>query len=468
MNFISLKELCDLVEISLSRSSYEYKLYSGLRHGKFRNDQEAQRQLYGNQKHGANYYSQIKTKLKTRLINSFYSSDITIHNKAQEQYHQAHKLFCIAEELIGRRKANAGVSLMKESLKLSKSLGLTSIATLSAQRLAFYYGTLGDEPKAFLKYKKIFSDLSEKANIENELRLAYVEVSSFFNNRWGGGEEIHEIASRHLERLSHPLVFKDVKLCQIYYNIKVIGLQAKSEWKQVVDSCGEAINAIMKANPKAPFQILATFKIMAASSYIQLQRYSDADETIVNTLAQDVNAINRQVLNFFFFISKLNQFDLVAARNIYDEAQDAIQSMPEKIFENWRIAWAYYAFIANEPVRVGKLMNEVPIYSKDKEGSNFAILIVQLLNYLKEGKIGFVIDRMDSLSRYKRRYLKKDPRAAAFVALLSCLSKGNFSREKVETLSASHLEKLQAEFSISDIELVRYELLWGKVLELLD
>ena len=142
--------------------------------------------------------------------------------------------------------------------------------------------------------------------------------------------------------------------------------------------------------------------------------------------------------------------------------------MPEKIIENWRIAWAFYAFLASEPVKVGKLMNEVPLYSKDKEGSNFAILIAQLLNYLKEGKKGVVIDKMDSLNRYKRRYLKKDPRGAAFVALLSCLSKGNFNREKVEMLSAPHLEKLKAEHSISDIELVRYELLWEKVLELLD
>ncbi|MCB9288895.1 MAG: hypothetical protein H6560_16425 [Lewinellaceae bacterium] len=207
---------------------------------------------------------------------------------------------------------------------------------------------------------------------------------------------------------------------------------------------------------------------MAASSYIQLQKYPDADETITNALFQDVNVINRQVLNFYFLISKLNQLDLISARSIYDKAQRSLQGMPEKIIENWRIAWAFYAFLASEPVKVGKLMNEVPLYSKDKEGSNFAILIAQLLNYLKEGKKGVVIDKMDSLNRYKRRYLKKDPRGAAFVALLSCLSKGNFNREKVEMLSAPHLEKLKAEHSISDIELVRYELLWEKVLELLD
>ncbi len=457
-----------MVEIPLSRGSFEYKLYSGLRKGVFRNDQEAQSRLYGNRKHGAAYYSQLKTKLKARLVNSFYASDAATQNKAQEQYHQAHKLFCIADELMGRRKANAGAALMKESLKLSRALGLTSIATLSAQRLAFYYGTIGNDPKAFLKFKELYSGLSEKANIENELRLAYVETSGFFNNRWGGGEEIYEIARRHTERLSHPLVFEDAKLCQIYYNIRIIGLQAKSAWEEVVAACDEAIDALLKANPKAPFQLLANFKIMAASAFIQLQQYAKADETIAQALSRDVNAINRQVLNFYLFVSKLNQFELAAARDIFEKAQQSARGMPEKIVENWRIAWAYYAFMASEPARVGKLMNEVPLYSRDKEGSNFAILIVQLLNYLKEGKKGFVIDRMDSLGRYKRRYLKKDPRGAAFVALLSCLSKGSFRREKVERLAAPHLEKLKSEHSISDIELVRYELLWEKVLKLLD
>ena len=467
MNFIALKEFCEFVEITFREGSYEQKLYNGLRRGRFRNDREAQKALYGGQKHGASYYSQTKTKLKGRLLDAYYSSGIVTENKGQEKYHKTHQLFCIAEELMARGKTQAGATLMKEALKLSESIGLLSIATLATQKLAFYSGTIGSDPKEFLKYKKAYEGLTKRASVENELRLAYVEVNSYFNTRWRGGKDIFDTANQHLARLSSPIVFEDAKLCQIYYNIKAIGLQAISKWERVIESCDEAIRAILKANPNAPFHLLATFKIMEASSYIQLRKYTKADQMIAEALTRDANVINRQVLNFYLFISKLNQFDFPAAKKIYSENQSEVEGMPEKIIENWRIAWAYYAFMASEPVKVGKLMNELPIYSKDKEGTNFAILVAQVANYLKEGNRGVVIDRMDSLSRYKRRYLKNDPRGSAFVTLLSCLVKGSFDLEKVEALSQPALQCLKSESAISEIEMVPYEVLWEKVLAML-
>ena len=276
------------------------------------------------------------------------------------------------------------------------------------------------------------------------------------------------MAQRYLAEARSPIALQDVKLSQLYFKIEVLGYQAASNWEKVADSCEAAVSHLKLLPGKKPYAVFFTFEIGAVSAFLQMRRYLDADEAISRSVVKVPKGhLNWSLLMLYLFISKLNQLQLEEVKKVYAVVTPFLDKMQAAMAENWRIAWAYYAFMAAAPVQVGKFMNEVPIYSKDKEGSNCAILIAQLIHYLKEGKRGFVIDRMDGLNRYKRRYLPGDLRTAAFVGLLSCLVKGSFNREKVDRLSGPYLERLHAEQSISDIELVRYELLWEKVLEML-
>lgn len=457
------------MSLSFPDKTYEARLYQGARKGVFRDDRHAASFLYKDRKFAGQYYRQVKSKLKKRLLDAFYASEMEYANEFQKGYHEAHKTFCIAEELIGRNMRKSGIQLMKEALRLAESHGANSVACFAARALVSHYGAMEADKVQFQKFKEKYQLLSEKNMIEDKLRLAYADVAGCFKNRWTGGEEIKDMAQEYLAGVNSTAALEDVKLSQLYFKIEALGYQAASYWEKAIESCKAAVNHLKQLPGKKPYSVFFTFEIGAISAYLQLMRYEDADVAIARAVAKVPKGhLNWSLLMLYSFISKLNQLQFDEAKKVYVIVTPHLKKMQASMAENWRIAWAYYAFMADVPVQVGKFMNEVPIYSKDKEGSNCAILIAQLINYLKDGKRGFVIDRMDGLNRYKRRYLTGDLRTAAFVELLSCLSKGNFKRKKVEKLSAPHLEKLKSEQSISDIELVRYELLWGKVLELLD
>lgn len=469
MDVISLSELCKAVELSFTEKTYEAKLYQGARKGIFRNDRQAVASLYQDRKFAKEYYRQVKSKLKKRLLDTFYASEIAHANEFQKGYHEAHKIFCIAEELIGRNMRRPGIILMKEALSLAESHGVNSVASFAARALVSHYGAMEADKAQFRKFKEKYRQLSEKNRAEDKLRLAYADVAGCFRNRWAGGREVNDMAQRYLAEVDPSIALNDVKLSQLFFKVKILGYQAASLWEKVLETCEEAVSHLKQLPGKKPYSVFFTFEIGAISACLQLLRYQDADAAISRLVAKVPKGhLNWSLLMLYSFISKLNQLQYEEARKVYASVASYLEKMPPAMAENWRIAWAYYAFLADAPVQVGKFMNEVPIYSKDKEGSNCAILIAQLIHYLKEGKRGFVIDRMDGLNRYKRRYLSGDLRTAAFVGLLSCLPKAGFNRQKAEKLAGPQLEKLQAEKSISDIELVRYELLWEKVLELLD
>ena len=119
MNVISLTELCRAVNLSFSEKTYEAKLYHGARKGIFRDDRHAASFLYKDRKFANQYYRQVKSKLKKRLLDTFYASEIEHANEFQKGYHEAQKTFCIAEELIGRNMRKSGIHLMKEALRLA-------------------------------------------------------------------------------------------------------------------------------------------------------------------------------------------------------------------------------------------------------------------------------------------------------------------------------------------------------------
>ena len=131
--------------------------------------------------------------------------------------------------------------------------------------------------------------------------------------------------------------------------------------------------------------------------------------------------------------------------------------------------------IERKKIRVNKFLNEVPIYSKDKRGTNITILILHILFLLQQGKYGVIIDRMESLKTYAHRYLRKDDtyRSNCFIKMLMQLPAADFHKQGVIRKAQKYWEKLQAvplevANQSAEIEIVPYEMLWEFVLESLD
>ena len=126
-------------------------------------------------------------------------------------------------------------------------------------------------------------------------------------------------------------------------------------------------------------------------------------------------------------------------------------------------------------LRLGKLMNELPEFSKDKAGQNLAIRILQVLILLTSKKYEAFEDALPSLQAYIHRYKRYYPeifRCDLMVKMLSAIPKVDYNVERVAWRAKPHLEKMMVSpeelpLKITEMEVIPYEKIWQFVLEFL-
>ena len=124
--------------------------------------------------------------------------------------------------------------------------------------------------------------------------------------------------------------------------------------------------------------------------------------------------------------------------------------------------------------KIGKFLNEVPVFSKDKRGLNVSIIIVQIMLLLKQKKYNAIIDKMAGLERYSSRYLNmfNTYRCNCFIKMLLQLEKRSFHPIAVQRHTEKYMEKLQKvplekSEAVLEMEIIPYDTLWKMILKLL-
>ena len=94
--------------------------------------------------------------------------------------------------------------------------------------------------------------------------------------------------------------------------------------------------------------------------------------------------------------------------------------------------------------RINRFLNSVEVFSRDKEGLNIPVLIIQLLYALADGKFGLSEARMELLNAYRARYMN-DPgtlRSYYFVQLLALIPAVDFDAEQLQRRCRKNYELL--------------------------
>ncbi|MFK8104204.1 MAG: hypothetical protein AB8G15_16875, partial [Saprospiraceae bacterium] len=168
--------------------------------------------------------------------------------------------------------------------------------------------------------------------------------------------------------------------------------------------------------------------------------------------------------------------DYQKAYDIFKVADSRRQINPA-MREQWLIVRAYIKFMTNcgmmegrTHFKFGKFLNEVPIFTADKQGSNIDIIILQILLRIGEDH-GGIIDRVEAIERYSRRYLRENARARIFIKMLLKMVKYNFDKECIIANTGDLFKTLKEEgknqTNVSNLEIILYEDLWECALAML-
>lgn len=256
-----------------------------------------------------------------------------------------------------------------------------------------------------------------------------------------------------------------------------------NDYSGTINTCRLAIE-YFKGSACTPNSVLRTYLYQIIVSYIQQRQYTKAREMHDELMQRMQNGLS----NWFKALEIQCKLELHAGQ--YTEAyaiwQQATQhSKFRKLYpqakEKWKVLEAYIVFLHQvgslpppsemRKFRIGRFLNEVPTFSRDKRGLNIPILIIQILFLIYKNRRETILDRMEALERYTSRYLKYDEdfRSNCFIKMLLKIPKSYFRRVATERNTEALRQRLQGvplemASEAHEIEIIPYEDLWVLVL----
>jgi hypothetical protein len=270
------------------------------------------------------------------------------------------------------------------------------------------------------------------------------------------------------------------------YSIRVYRRLLERSYEEALDLCAEAKEVLSQYPARRPADELS-YDLFRIEIYIQSGNYALA-ESMCNRYLMTITygSYNWLVVKLYLLLSLLRRGALHQVVELATEmhTKKLYSKTPSQIQECWNVFYAYANFAVSTqitdakdhpPFRINKLLNEVPFYSKDKQGLNVSILIIQFLFLLKQKRYMEIEDKAASLAKYNEKYLKRGEtfRQHCFLRMLLEIVKADFNKIRAQRYAAPILEKMKTEpIRLSqqsiEVEIIPYEDLWEMTLKLLD
>jgi len=125
--------------------------------------------------------------------------------------------------------------------------------------------------------------------------------------------------------------------------------------------------------------------------------------------------------------------------------------------------------------RMGKFLNSVPTFSKDKRGLNIPILVIQIVFFIVRKDFDKAVNRIESIEKYCSRYLKKGDnfRSNCFIKMLLQIPISGFHKAGTERRAKKYFDQLKGVSleianQANEVEVIPYEDMWGIIIESLE
>lgn len=486
-----LKQIAFIDYKNIEESTKIDQLYKRLKEGE-KDEKKLMNLLFDQGKYQKSNYNRLKRQLEERLINTLFLIDAN-KNKYQEMrqaYYACYKNVAAVKILLGKNARNLAISLAEKTYKTAERFEFIDILLNLSKDLRNHYGSIIGDKRMFTFYNKKTQSYTDAFLAELKAEEYFAELALNFSiSRVINLEHRKKIIahSEELEQIINQYSSYRFKLCS--YIVIAVRYEATNDYENSIKICDQALLFFKIRKHFASKAALYIFYFRKIASLILLKKLNKAEETTLLCLKLESPGLYNwyQTMGYRFIIF-LHLESFSKAIEVYFEAIEHpnFSKQYPSVKEVWHIneAFVYYFHLQGaikeapneriEKFRINRFLNEVPSYSKDKQGLNISILILQVLFLLHQKQYGKIIDRTEALRTYTHRYLRRDEtfRSNCFIKMLMQLPKANFHRAAVERKTKELREKLSSVGIIqnqsAEVEIVPYEVLWEFVLESLD
>lgn len=466
------------------------RLYDAMVAGKFKSDEEYAAYLFGDNPRRISYLHRVERKLKEQLYNTvmFVDFDNKIDTEAKRIYYQCIKNYATFMVLLGRNGRKSAIPLAKKTIEMAKSLAdHTELIFLLLKQLCEHYGSLGNNQK-YARYNREMDKYLQLVQLELMLEK-YYQNYKLTKSKSRTAQLAMMDTLKEQEKQLRPLLkeHKSYKIVTIGHLIIINRYTICSDYEKVLELCDEAIAALYSSTKLPRATALYQFNRIKLDAFTKLRRDKEGEKAIKacleHTKPGGSNWYNTHFYANLYYLytgqyqkAYKNHEELVIKTGFKETVSISIVS--------WQLMEGYLQYLLeigriadsekqHKRFRINKLMNESPIFSRDKRGYNVCLLILQILFYLKRKQHGEVLDKMESLNMYCHRYLRKGEmfRSNCFIKMLLEIPKGYFNRKVAVRKAQRYIDKLNSApklLSSADFEIIPYELLWEYALDSLD
>lgn len=479
----------EVLDVRNRQNSKINEFYFQLTEESFSSDEVAAEHFYPGKGNNSNY-RKLKASLKSRMLNSLFFIDVKKSNYTSRQtaYYECYKDWALLNILLAKNAYATSLEVARKILRHAKKYEFTELTRDVSRVLRLHYGAQIGDSKQYQTYRKQYEKYDNICRWENIAERHYTDIMIEFVNSKEHKDHLFQEVDRALEELEgYCQQSTSYRLNMYYYLIKLIRSNLDNNFADVLSAGNEMADFFEKKKYTAstPLQIAYYYQLLACT---QLGLYEKGQALALKCLElQTPGSFNWFKYQELYFLLAMHSGEYREAYRIYVEVVEnsRMKFLPENVQEIWTIFWAYlyYLYRTDEldvedetgqfsKFRLGRFMNETPIFSKDKRGMNIAILIVQVLLLIEQEKYHVAIDKFDSLQKYCARYLHKAEtlRSYYFLKMLLCFPKGNFHRAAVERKALNDLERLRAiplenASQTYKIEILPYEKLWNMAIK---
>lgn len=373
------------------------KLYVFLQQHEYVSQEQATIEYLGDEKR-IKYFRELVLDLKKELIRYLLAYPSWQSHSQKAVYEQCHRDFAMYRILLAHNKRTTAIEMARGLLPKLQQWELHSMAQIVADDLLNHYTITKGSPKMQKKYRAILQKELEHTNVYSQVRQYYTRINSIGNTRESYSksvvEEFDQIA-KAVQLLLHP---KRHNTNRFIYNIMVSKYLSVHDYENLLRCCDEALNSFPADLPNIrSFRFMFLFhKITGLTAIGQLKEAKEVARTAQSLMPK--GNFNWHVVLLKRIIVCFHNSEYQEAYELYKEYEQYEKTkkrLPTKkgytaheypvIVEYWEIIRGYLYFLnkvglleeyEKERFYLGKFLNEVPIYSKDKAGNNINILMI--------------------------------------------------------------------------------------------
>lgn len=449
-------------------------------------DEQACLFLYHTPKPGNKYYN-LKERLKERLtfaITLLDSKKKSFSNR-QSAFFECNRKWSASMVLLSKHSRTAAISQLESLLNQTIYYEFTELTVSSASMLRVFYGTVNGDQEKYLKYNSIHEHYQQVWWYENQVETVYADLMRHYIGTNSQNPNLKQKAQTAFEKVMPLMDICDSFKVQLMGRLIELKIY-EGDYRATAALCEAAIS-FFQTKPYDSRLPLQAFYYNLIDACIHLREFERGRDNI-NALqaVTEVGTFNWLKLQELFFQLAMHTTNYNTALDIVAKVKKQLRSewLPEKTVEIWKIheAYVYYLGLLGKITNVktlgqigfkpGKFLNEIPNYSRDKQGMNIPILIIQILIMLARKDHPAIHERVDAIDKYRSRYLKKGnatSRSNYFIKMLVQIPASQFHQEAVVRNTQKLLLKLPASSGVGhEIEIIPYESLWAMVLDTLD